>query len=61
MLSFPLWGSDVFKAAPTAASCASGACDSFLKEESQYKNKNENSIDSTAKACDTGACPTSKK
>ncbi len=41
MLSFPQWGNKVFSSAPTAKSCAIGACDSNITEKTEVKSQTQ--------------------
>ena len=52
MLSFPQWGNKVFDTAPSAESCATGACDSEVSKKSEVK-KVKTASGSTGSACKT--------
>jgi len=52
MLSFPQWGDKVFDTAPSAESCATGACESETVKKSEVK------IANTAPASTGSACKT---
>ena len=58
MLSFPQWGHKVFDTAPSAESCATGACESTVTQKSEHAKKSEektvkSSQKSTGSACQT--------
>jgi len=53
MLSFPIWGNKIFKSAPTAQSCSTGACDSTKLHE-------ENKVVTADKEIDIDALPVFK-
>lgn len=64
MLTFPQWGNKVFDSAPSAASCATGTCDSNTTAHADVSEKKTLPViqtDAKAKACDTGSCPTPKE
>ena len=68
MLTFPQWGNKVFDSAPSAESCATGACDSGSTSHTNEKAVKEQKtlpalkMKSEHKACDTAtACPTPKE
>ncbi len=57
MLSFPQWGNKVFDTAPSAESCATGACDSEVSKKIDTKKSEVKKVkaapESTGSACKT--------